>query len=84
MVRFEKDKIVIEIESQFPTDEWIEHVRDLVWAIGAINGELADQERIYGLCQLVLELLPEEAEAREMIKATGPRRVAHGADFETR
>lgn len=69
MVRFEKDKIVVEIETQFPADEWIEHVRDLVWAIGAINGELADQERIYGLCQLVLELLPEEAAAREMIKA---------------
>ena len=44
-------------------------VRDLVWAIGAINGELAEQERIYGLCQLVLELLPDEAAAREMIKA---------------
>lgn len=69
MVRFEKDKIVVEIETQFPTDEWIEHVRDLVWAIGAINGELADQERIYGLCQLVLDMLPNEAEAREMIKA---------------
>ena len=69
MVRFEKDKIVVEIESQFPADEWIEHVRDLVWAIGAINGELADQERIYGLGQLVLELLPDEAAAREMIKA---------------
>ena len=76
MVRCEKDKIVVEIESQFPADEWIEHVRDLVWAIGAINGELAEQERIYGLCQLVLELLPDEAAAREMIKAAGPRRVA--------
>lgn len=69
MVRFEKDKTVIEIESQFPAEDWIERVRDLVWAIGAIDGELADQERIYGLCQLVLEMLPDEKDAREMIKA---------------
>lgn len=71
MVRFEKDKLVIEIVTKFPEDDWLEHVRDLVWAIGAIDGELADQERIYGLCQLVLDMLPNGAEAREMIKAAG-------------
>ena len=71
MVRFEKDKLVIEIETAFPEEYVVEHVRDLVWAIGAIDGELADQERIYGLCQLVLDMLPNEAEAREMIKAEG-------------
>lgn len=71
MVRFEKDKLVIEIETAFPEEYVVELVRDLVWAIGAINGELAEQERIYGLCQLVLELLPDEAAAREMIKAAG-------------
>ena len=73
MVRFEKDKIVVEIESQFPADEWIEHVRDLVWAIGAIDKDMVDSKNdgIYGLCQLVLELLPDEAAAREMIKAAG-------------
>lgn len=69
MVRFEKDKLVIEIVTKFPENDWLEHVRDLVWAIGAIDGELAEQERIYGLCQLVLDMLPNEAEAREMIKA---------------
>lgn len=71
MVRFEKDKLVIEIETAFPEEYVVEHVRDPVWAIGAIDGELADQERIYGLCQLVLDMLPNEAEAREMIKAAG-------------
>lgn len=71
MVRFEKDKLVIEIETAFPEEYVVKHVRDLVWAIGAIDGELADQERIYGLCQLVLDMLPNEAEAREMIKAAG-------------
>lgn len=71
MVRFEKDKLVIEIVTKFPENDWLEHVRDLVWAIGAIDGELADQERMYGLCQLVLDMLPNEAEAREMIKAAG-------------
>lgn len=71
MVRFEKDKLVIEIVTAFPEEYVVERVRDLVWAIGAIDGELADQERIYGLCQLVLDMLPNEAEAREMIKAAG-------------
>lgn len=71
MVRFEKDKLVIEIETKFPENDWLEHVRDLVWAIGAIDGELVDQKRMYGLCQLVLDMLPNEAEARERIKAAG-------------
>ena len=65
MVRFEKDKIVIEIEAQFPKSEWLEHVRDLVWADGAIDKDMVDSKNdgIYGLCQLVLEMLPEVGDA---------------------
>ena len=69
MVRFEKDKIVIEIESQFPKEEWLEHVRDLVWAIGAIDKDMVDRKNdgIYGLCQLVLEMLPKETLLSEVV-----------------
>ena len=29
MVRFEKDKIVVEIPTMFPAADWLEHVRNL-------------------------------------------------------
>lgn len=73
MVRFEKDKIVIEIESSFPTYDWQERVRDLVYAIGAIDKDRVDNDHdcIYGLCSLLMEMLPEENDVREMLRAKG-------------
>lgn len=73
MVRFEKDKIVIEIESSFPTYDWQERVRDLVYAIGAIDKDRVDDDHdcIYGLCSLLMEMLPEENDVREMLRAKG-------------
>lgn len=73
MVRFEKDKIVVEIASRFPAYEWLERVRDLVYAIGAIDKDRVDNDHdcIYGLCELVLEMLPEETDVRELLKAKG-------------
>lgn len=73
MVRFEKDKIVIEIESSFPTYDWQERVRDFVYAIGAIDKDRVDNDHdcIYGLCSLLMEMQPEENDVREMLRAKG-------------
>lgn len=73
MVRFEKDKIVIEIESSFPVYDWQERVRDIVYAIGAIDKDRVDNDHdcIYGLCSLLMEMLPEEDDVREMLRAKG-------------
>lgn len=73
MVRFEKDKIVIEIESSFPAYDWQVRVRDIVYAIGAIDKDRVDNDHdcIYGLCSLLMEMLPEEDDVREMLRAKG-------------
>lgn len=73
MVRFEKDKIVIEIESSFPAYEWQERVRDIVYAISAIDKDRVDNDHdcIYGLCELLLEMLPDEKYMTDLMKANG-------------
>lgn len=57
MVRFEKDKIVVEIPTMFPAADWLERVSDLVYAIGAIDKDRVDNAHdcIWGLCNLILE-----------------------------
>ncbi len=69
MVRFEKDKIVIEIESVLPADDWCMFVRDIISAVGAIDKDLVDNNNdcIYGLSKLLLEMMPEEIVLRKMI-----------------
>lgn len=69
MVRFEKEKLIIEIESKWPTDKWKDIVRDLVYAIGALNKELVDNENdcTYSMCDLLVEMLPDERDLRKML-----------------
>ncbi|WP_283389114.1 hypothetical protein [Barnesiella viscericola] len=75
MVRFEKDKIVVEIPSMFPVADWLERVSDLVYAIGAIDKDRVDNDNdcIYTLCSLILEMMPEEGDVLEMLRAKGLR-----------
>ena len=70
MVRFEKDKIVVEIPTTYPTTDWLDHVRDVVQAIGVIDKELMDNKRdcIYGLCNLLDSMLPDERQAKKMLE----------------
>lgn len=44
MVRFEKDKIVVEIPTMFPAADWLEHVRNLTYAVGAIDKDRVDND----------------------------------------
>lgn len=73
MVRFENDRYVIEVPSHFPADQWLDNVRDLVYCIGAMDKDRVDNNNdcIYGLCSLLLEMLPDEDEMREMLRAKG-------------
>ena len=70
MVRFEKNKLVIEIECQCPTGVWKDAMRDLLTGISLIKKDLVEDsgDCIYGLCELILEMLPEERDLREMLK----------------
>lgn len=73
MVRFEKDKIVVEMSSRFPASDWAVRVRDLVYAISAIDKDRVDNDHdcIYGLCVLLLEMLPDEKYMTDLMKANG-------------
>ena len=75
MVRFEKDKIVVEIPTMFPAADWLEHVRNLTYAVGAIDKDRVDIDHdcIYTLCSLILEMMPEEGDLLEMLRAIGLR-----------
>ena len=41
MVRFEKDKLVIEMETYYPADSWVQAMHDLIRCIS-----IADKERM--------------------------------------
>ncbi len=73
MVRLEKDKIVIEIESALPADDWCMFVRDIISAVGAIDKDIVDNNNdcIYGLSKLLLEMMPDEMVLRKMISKEG-------------
>lgn len=73
MVRFEKDKIVVEMSSRFPASDWAVRVRNLVYAISAIDKDRVDNDHdcIYGLCELLLEMLPDEKYMTDLMKANG-------------
>lgn len=69
MVRFEKEKVIIEIQTKWPTDRWKDIVRDLVYAIGALDKERVDNDNdcTYGMCDLLMEMLPDEFDLRKML-----------------
>lgn len=60
MVRFEKNKIVIEIESKFPEYEWEDMVKSLVRCIGAMDPELNNGDILGGVCSLIENMIPDE------------------------
>ena len=59
MVRFEKDKLVIEIETKFPEDDLRELQRDLLRLICAADKDRIDNDNdcICGVCGFLEELL---------------------------
>lgn len=70
MVRIEKDKFVIEMESRFPADRWVEVMRDLIRLVSIADKERVDNnlDCIYGVCDLLEAMLPDEEDARKMIR----------------
>ncbi len=70
MVRIEKDKFVIEMDSCFPADRWVELMRDLIRLVSIADKERVDNnlDCIYGVCDLLEAMLPDEEDARKMIR----------------
>ena len=63
MVRFEKDKLVIEIETKFPEDDLRELQRDLLRLMSAADKDMIDNDNdcVAGVCSFLEELLPAGA-----------------------
>ena len=59
MVRFEKDKLVIEIETKFPEDDLRELQRDLLRLMSAADKDMIDNDNdsVAGVCSFLEELL---------------------------
>lgn len=59
MVRFEKDKLVIEIETKFPEDDLRELQRDLLRLMRAADKDMIDNDNdsVAGVCGFLEELL---------------------------
>lgn len=70
MVRFEKDKMIIEMESHFPTESWVDTMRDLIHCIAIANKELVGEncDCLYGVCELMEAMLPDERVMRKLVK----------------
>ena len=71
MVRIEKDKLVVEIGTgSFPADRWVEVMRDLIRCISIVDKDRVDinTDCIYGVCDLLEAMLPDEQDARKLIK----------------
>ena len=59
MVRFEKDKLVIEIVTKFPEDDLRELQRDLLRLMSAADKDMIDNDNDYicGVCSFLEDLL---------------------------
>lgn len=71
MVRIEKDKLVVEIGTgAFPASRWLDVMRDLIRCISIADKDRVDNNTdcIYGVCDLLEAMLPDEEDARKMIR----------------
>ena len=71
MVRFEENKLVIEIETRFPTETWLNMHRGICDVVRTIQQEDIIDESFHNVIDLLAEIMPEEADARKL-KADNP------------
>ena len=74
MVRFEKDKIVIEIVTKFPEDDLRELQRDLLRLMSAADKDRIDNDNdcIYGVCSFLEELLAASRGTERVLRLDEP------------
>lgn len=72
MVRFEKDKLVIEIVTAFPEEYVVELQRDLLRLMSAADKDMIDNDNdsVAGVCSLLEEMLAGPA-CSERVQAAG-------------
>lgn len=70
MVRFEKDKVIIEIATEYPAETWTVAMRDLLTGISLIRKDMVpdNDDCIYGMCELLQHMLPDGCSFQKMLK----------------
>lgn len=73
MVRFEKKKIIIEIEDPFPEDCWLRIMRSILSLMAIANKELVNREDdiIYDACDFLIDMLLDDDDMVKLMKAKG-------------
>ncbi len=71
MLRLEKDRLVIEVETPDAAWEAWHLMHDIVYAMGAIDKEQVDSETdcIFSLCNLLRAMLPSEEDMEKIAEA---------------
>lgn len=69
MVRLMDKKIVMEIDDPFPAAKWADMMRDLLHCIAIADKERVDNcsDCIYGVCELLEAMLPNEEDLRKLL-----------------
>lgn len=70
MIHVEPDKLVISIKTPFPCTAWTEIMFALVRAISIMDKDRIDNDSdcTFGLCQLLEEMLPGEADMEKILQ----------------
>lgn len=67
MVRFEKDRFIIEVKTGInPIENWLGTIQDLLSVLRAQDPDLANGEKHYFTFALLEEMLPEWEDAKKM------------------
>lgn len=66
MVRFEKDKLIIEIESCFPTDTWLELYGAMLDLVRSLDADYSLSDRFYNIPILLDAMLPDSDQAKKL------------------
>ena len=77
MVRFEKDKYVIEVPSCFPAKEWKQLMTDILSVMGSIDQQLFEGEHdsVFGLTRFLLQMLHEEEVVKKMVEESKNNKI---------
>jgi len=67
MVRFEKDRFIIEVKTGInPIENWLDTIQDLLSVLRSQDPDLANGETHYFTLALLEEMLPEWEDAKKM------------------
>ena len=69
MIRFEEKKLVIEIDTAFPVDTWLDLHRGICDIVRNVKQDNIIDSSFYNVVDLLEELTPNEVEAKKMVES---------------